>query len=304
MIFLYFKNRPAIYKEELEPHNLSVLEDEMSQLVVEDDEESDYIPTSMRREHFGLEALNKNISMLTEGRISPIRFQVIHPPDECAKSTQYYIKRKAEEVITSSLNCIAAGQSKELFDLVTIQTAQPEDEILSVKVIKELISLYEESNSWYTKMTVLSVFVKHYTKSQLQQMIPGLTIWRIDQARKHAAVVGAGVSEERQSVVRYRLDSQKLDHFLDFISCPHYIQDVAYGTKKLQMSTGEVLQIPNVVRTVLSSCIVALYLNHCCEMEFAPHARSTLFTVLKVSNPILSTCLLYTFSCVFFLSQC
>ena len=69
-------------------------------------------------------------------------------------------------------------------------------------------------------MTVLSVFVKHYTKSQLQQMISGLTIWRIDHARKHAAVVGVGVTEERQSVDRYRLDSQKLDHFLGFISCP------------------------------------------------------------------------------------
>ena len=56
-------------------------------------------------------------------------------------------------------------------------------------MIKELISLYEESTSWYTKMTVLSVFVKHYTKSQLQQMISGLTIWRMDHARKPAAVV-------------------------------------------------------------------------------------------------------------------
>ena len=53
----------------------------------------------------------------------------------------------------------------------------------------------------YKKMTVLSIFVKDSTKSQLQQMVPGLTIWRIDQARKHAAVVGAGVNEERQSVV-------------------------------------------------------------------------------------------------------
>ena len=164
------------------------------------------MPTSMRREHFGLEALNRNISMLTDGRISPIRFQLTQPLAECAKSTQYYI------------NCIAPGQSKELFDLVTVQTARPEDESPGDKVIKELISLYEESTSWYTKMTVLSVFVKHCTKSQLQQMIPGLTIWQIDQARKHAAVVGAGVSEERQSVVRYRLDSQKLDHFLPLYS--------------------------------------------------------------------------------------
>ncbi|PFX17475.1 hypothetical protein AWC38_SpisGene18211 [Stylophora pistillata] len=131
-------------------------------------------------------------------------------------------------------------------------------------------------------MTLLSVFVKHYTKSQLQQMIPGLTIWREDQSRKHAAVVGAGVTEGWQYLVRYRLDSQKLDHFLDFISCPHYIQDVAYGTKKPQMSIGEVLQIPDVVRTVLSSRMVALYQNYCCETEFEPLARSTLFAVLKV----------------------
>ena len=146
-------------------------------------------------------------------------------------------------------------------------------------------------------MTVLSVFVEHYTKSQLQQMIPGLTIWGIDQARKHAVVVGAGVSEEQQSVVRYRLDSQKIDHFLDFITCPHYMQDVAYGTKKLQMSTGEVLQIPNVVRTVVSSRMVALYQNYCREMEFEPLARSTLFAVLKVSDPVHMYISLFTKRC-------
>ena len=51
-------------------------------------------------------------------------------------------------------------------------------------------------------------------------MIPGLAIWQIDQTRKHAAVVGAGVTEEQQSVVRYRLKGQNIDHFLDVISCP------------------------------------------------------------------------------------
>ena len=45
----------------------------MSQLVVEDDEESDYMPAPMGREHSGFEALNRNISMLTDGRVSPIR---------------------------------------------------------------------------------------------------------------------------------------------------------------------------------------------------------------------------------------
>ena len=94
------------------------------------------MPTHMRREHSGLEALHRNISMLTDGRISPIRFQLTQPLAECTKSMQYYIKRKAAEVITASLNCIAPGQSKELLDPVTVQTAGPEDESPGDKVIK------------------------------------------------------------------------------------------------------------------------------------------------------------------------
>ena len=95
-----------MYREELELPDLSVLEDEMSQLVVEDDEESDYTSNPMRRGHSGLRALNRNISMLTDGRISSIGFQFAQPLAECEKSTQYYIKRKAAEAITASLYCI------------------------------------------------------------------------------------------------------------------------------------------------------------------------------------------------------
>ena len=72
------------------------------------------MPTHMRREHSGLEALHRNISMLTDGRISPIRFQLTQPLAECTKSMQYYIKRKAAEVITASLNCIAPWAVKRV----------------------------------------------------------------------------------------------------------------------------------------------------------------------------------------------
>ena len=43
-----------MYRGELELPDLSVLEEEMSQLVVGDDEESEYMSTPMRREHSGL----------------------------------------------------------------------------------------------------------------------------------------------------------------------------------------------------------------------------------------------------------
>ena len=59
--------------------------------------------------------------------------------------------------------------------------------------------------------------------------------------------------------MRYRLEGEKVDHFLDFISSPHYLQDVAYGTRKIKMSTGESFEVPDLVRTVISSRMVKLY---------------------------------------------
>ncbi|CAH3177369.1 unnamed protein product [Porites lobata] len=145
-----------------------------------------------------------------------------------------------------------------------------------------LLSLYEGVTSWYTKMTILSIFAQHYTKTQLKDLVPGLTTWRIDQARKHAVVVGAGHSEVREPVMRYRLEGEKVDHFLDFISSPHYLQDVAYGTRKIKMSSGECLEIPDLVRTVISSRMVKLYQLYCSEVGFQPLGRSTLFSILKI----------------------
>ena len=73
-----------------------------------------------------------------------------------------------------------------------------------------------------------------------------------------------------------------MDHFVDFIVSPHYLQDVAFGTKFLKLSNGEKMEIPNVVRTVTASRLVNLNLSFCKEEEFVPLGKSTLFTVLKV----------------------
>ena len=94
--------------------------------------------------------------------------------------------------------------------------------------------------------------------------------------------MGEGVYEEREPVVRYGLDGEKVDHFLDFVSSPHYLQDVAYGTRKLKMSTGESIKVSDIVRTVISSRMVKLYQSYCCEVDFYLLGRSMLFSILKV----------------------
>ncbi|CAH3150384.1 unnamed protein product [Pocillopora meandrina] len=50
----------------------------------------------------------------------------------------------------------------------------------------------------------------------------------------------------------------------------------------LKLSNGEKMEIPNVVRTVISSRLIHLYHTYCIETNFKPLGRSTLFNILKM----------------------
>ncbi|CAC5413696.1 unnamed protein product [Mytilus coruscus] len=66
----------------------------------------------------------------------------------------------------------------------------------------------------------------------------------------------------KEKFTRQRIDKGKLEHALDFFFDPTFHQVSSFGTKELKLSSGEVLQIPEVVRT-------------------ACHSRATLFNILS-----------------------
>ncbi|XP_064648686.1 uncharacterized protein LOC135500898 [Lineus longissimus] len=82
------------------------------------------------------------------------------------------------------------------------------------------------------------------------------------------------------------MDEAKVDHFLDFISRPEFLQDVAYGTRTMKLSHGEKLEIPNVVRTTIVSRLIQMYLAYCEEIGFQPLKRSSLFSIIQARMPI------------------
>ncbi len=75
---------------------------------------------------------------------------------------------------------------------------------------------------------------------------------------------------------------EKVDHFIDFVNCPYFHQDVAYGTRTLKLDSGETMDMPNVIRTVTRSTMVAQYFKFCSDEEYQPLSRSTLFRILEV----------------------
>ena len=108
------------------------------------------------------------------------------------------------------------------------------------------------------------MFVGNYSKTELLE----------DEARKHAFHTSPGHMIDPPVIRRCCLDPVKVDHYLDFISSPSFLQDVAYGTKNLKLSDGETIDIPNLVH---------LYQSYCVESGFSePIGQSTLLNILKV----------------------
>ena len=93
------------------------------------------------------------------------------------------------QVVEASLDAIAPRQSKWLLQQVleAYSHSTDSDVNLPAKTLRSrLVTLYNEATNWYTRQQILSVFVADYSKTELLSFIPGLTKWRIDEARKHA----------------------------------------------------------------------------------------------------------------------
>lgn len=59
------------------------------------------------------------------------------------------------------------------------------------------------------------------------------------------------------------------------------MQVTAFGTKNMKMSTGQVITIPNVVRTAYHSTLIDTYLSYCKESKFKALSRATLYKILS-----------------------
>ena len=77
------------------------------------------------------------------------------------------------------------------------------------------------------------------------------------------------------------MDKDKLQHAISFFCDPSFMQLVSYGTRDLKLESGEIITIPDVIRTTNHSKIIDLYLSYCRESNFIPLGQSTLFRILN-----------------------
>ena len=212
-----------------------------------------------------------------------------HWEDVSHRQQSYYLK-KLQDIIKTTLFVLAPGQEglvwkafqeRKFGNLYQLECpAEPKK--WETRLVDEFVEAYNQAETSQTRLQILSIFSGSFSKEELKRLLPGITKWKIDQARLHAAINGKGMPSISRPIHRTRLDPVKTDHFLDFISRPCFLQDVAYGTRKLKLDSGEQITIPNSIRTVIPSRIVKQYLAFCTESGFKPVGERTLFRILEV----------------------
>ena len=95
-------------------------------------------------------------------------------------------------------------------------------------------------------------------------------MYRFKTAKKHGKETGVGMPVNVGKQSRERYDSNQLEHFIDFLTSGNVVKDLPYGEKTLRMCSGEVIEIPSVIRSLAPSTIVKQYEALCEEENVKP----------------------------------
>lgn len=221
------------------------------------------------------------------GRYSPVHSTLNTDWNDLSDTQQHYFIHKVKETFPASLSVIALGQEGLVWrasqgEPLLHDTSKRKRFDSSSGIVEVLIKAYNQADSWQTKRQILSLFANDFTRSKLQNMVPGLSKWRIDQARQHATVAGKGQPPIERPIYHTKIDPVKINHFINFISRPEFVQDVAFGTKTLKLDSGERIIIPAVIRTLIPSRIIRQYMEYCRAEGFLPTSERSLYRNAKV----------------------
>lgn len=116
---------------------------------------------------------------------------------------------------------------------------------------------------------------------RIQHYISGLTEYTFKIARQQALQYWRGGEVSTVKIPRLRVEMTQLDYFLAYITSPHVTQDLPFGQRYPRLSSGQVLETPNVIRTMISGRIVRQYQAYCEESGFKPFGVATMLRILS-----------------------
>ena len=206
---------------------------------------------------------------------------------DSAERTKLRQTNRATEIVSAVLKTVSPENAGILWQNLTSSSAM--NEALGVEklspseqsYLQALAEAYHNAFGWDTRRQVLSIMTGVASFNDISQYIPGLTRYRFTVAKLHQLQFGKGAQVPQQPTTRIRVDLSQLDHFLGFITSPHLVQDLPFGKKHLKLSSGDLIEVPNVIRLLIPQRVVNQYKQYCIETNFKPFSESTMLRVLS-----------------------
>ena len=189
------------------------------------------------------------------------------------------MRKKIEMSFRLVCSIIVPNDPDKLYEALVTATEKQ-----SLHDILKLTTAYKNAPTKNLKIQVLSLYVLNYSTEELKKLhepFEKLSDRQIKKARHQAKINGPGVPLKKAISHRVRIDMVKLDHFLTFVDRPYFYQDVAYGQRTLKLESGERLAMPNIIRTVTRSTMIAQYLALCEDDGLQLLSLATMYRVLS-----------------------
>lgn len=211
--------------------------------------------------------------------------------NDCVDRTKRRYIQHTRDIIAAVLKVVSPENAGYLW--TALQASKAVDDELGVEGIllpaqrvylEAIAETYKNASSWDTRRQILSIMAGTASLAAIREFIPGLTQFRYTVANLHRLQHGTGASVPRQPTARFRVDEAQLDHFLQFITSPHIVQDLPFGQKSLQLSNGNVVEVPNVIRALIPERITTQYKQFCKEVGFIPFSQRTMLRILSACS--------------------
>lgn len=124
-------------------------------------------------------------------------------------------------------------------------------------VVLDAVEMYNRSADPDERNQILSTLVGTFNRHKLNALGFTGTIskYAYCMAQHHAAAFGPGRSkwEHLKTIRRTKLNARDFEEVLETVCSPEHIQDLAFGSKELRLSSGKAIDIPAVQRKVCTS---------------------------------------------------
>ena len=241
---------------------------------------SDEAPTTMQepRKKLNEYLVSKNIPPITQPWMEW---------DKAGESTKKRYTKRTVEIFSSVLQDLTPNYAGSLWQAVVSSPAMNKaiklDELsqTSKNYLQALAEAYGKAQGWETRRQILSIMSGVASFNDISRFIPGLTRYRYSLANLHRLQYGSGAPTTHHPSPRIKIDLKQLDHFLSYITSPHLVQDLPFGQKTLKLSSGHLVEIPNVIRTMIPQRIARQYAQYCHETGFKPFSERSMLRVLE-----------------------